>query len=428
MNPSAAVDQGPFPRRDPTWVVKLGASRDEDGNVSLQYGGHTTPVLIAQPAKNRAETAPCLIVYDGALAGAIHKLSQLRTQVGRSAYSDLRFLERTVSRRHALLEINPLGQVVLTDLGSTAGTFVNGLRLPAHRSRLLTPGDQIRFGDQVVVCFNQLDPLEEEAYRERFRRAVSDPLTGLYNRLYFLEEIYHWVERHPRRSSGLALLLIDLDHFKNVNDEHGHAVGDRVLRLVAEVLERALGEEALLARFGGEEFIAAMEVSDLDAACALANRVREEVARRPYRPFGYGGSVQLSLTLSVGVAYLPPRGDPVEPDQMIRAADLCLGQAKRRGRNRVVSEREYAPARLIGLEFDTTTLMGQAITERTVPVSPPKAVPPPDQAAEPPQASESSTPRHLGSLSDSSEHWVRAFRRRMLEADQLDRPAQPSPE
>ena len=169
------------------------------------------------------------------------------------------------------------------------------------------------------------------AHQHIQRLAACDPLTGLHNRrsgLHCLEE--EWELARGRRQP-LSLLAVDLDHFKTVNDLHGHAAGDRVLREVAAALTAAVREQDLVVRTGGEEFLVIMPGADLASATAAAERVRAEVARISAQSV----TGRLLVTASVGV--VTSAASPAHsPDQLLLEADRALYAAKAAGRDRVV--------------------------------------------------------------------------------------------
>ncbi|MDP8235620.1 MAG: diguanylate cyclase [Candidatus Erginobacter occultus] len=164
------------------------------------------------------------------------------------------------------------------------------------------------------------------------RLAAYDELTGVFNRLglsYFLKSE---VERSLRYREPLAALMIDIDHFKPVNDLYGHPAGDRVLRRVAELISSTLRGPDLLCRYGGEEFLVILPHTSPDQAREAGERIRKEIAAVPFR----SEENEIPLTVSVGAAGLDPEAE--EPgEEMIAAADAALYRAKREGRNRVRS-------------------------------------------------------------------------------------------
>ncbi len=163
------------------------------------------------------------------------------------------------------------------------------------------------------------------------REAIRDPLTGLYNRRGFARA----VEEARRSFRGLeraTLLVVDIDHFKRINDDYGHLLGDKVLRAVADVLRGKSSGEGIVARLGGEEFALLLPDVPLPAAAALAERIREAVARLRVKRMGQPSSSVGRITVSIGVAAV---GDDATLEQVIAQADAALYAAKRGGRDGV---------------------------------------------------------------------------------------------
>ncbi len=160
------------------------------------------------------------------------------------------------------------------------------------------------------------------------KQATRDPLTGLANRSHFDAQATEALERSQRSGVPVTLMLCDVDHFKRVNDQYGHAVGDQVLVAMGQVLADNLREGDVLARWGGEEFLALMPASPLDAASATAERIRAAVAQAPLSV----GPAPIALTLSFGVAQVH---GPDDLQAAIARADQALYAAKHAGRNRV---------------------------------------------------------------------------------------------
>lgn len=158
----------------------------------------------------------------------------------------------------------------------------------------------------------------------------TDALTGVLNRGYLLRTARSELARARRYRTPLACVMLDLDHFKQVNDEHGHLVGDRVLEWVGEALLATVRAHDLVGRFGGEEFVLLLPSTELDGARELAERCRALLAERRIDT-GNGG---LSVTASFGVSAYPDL-DATSVDDLLRAADEALYRAKQRGRNRV---------------------------------------------------------------------------------------------
>jgi diguanylate cyclase (GGDEF)-like protein len=287
-----------------------------------------------------------LIMVAGGIPGAMLRLPPEGTRLGRSSENTYQFREITISRQHASLVADPQGAVWLTDLGSTNGSYLNDRRISERTPVRVKDGDRIRLGTTVVLKFVRLDPCEEQFQREMYERTVRDTLTGLFNRAYFLNQVGPLAEYNAVRGLGLAVLMLDIDHFKQINDRFGHDTGDVVLREVAGVLRESTRSEDLVARYGGEEFILALPVVAPDQATERAERIRESLSERRIT----GGDTSLQITASLGVAFAPADRRCMA-SALITAADRCLYQAKDTGRNRIV----FRPETLSNCWGSTTT-------------------------------------------------------------------------
>jgi diguanylate cyclase (GGDEF)-like protein len=181
----------------------------------------------------------------------------------------------------------------------------------------------------VIVAFLQLNLTKERSELKHKINSLVDPLSGVANRRAFLDSASRLLGRHAPDREPLAMLLFDLDHFKQINDRLGHAGGDAVLQVFAGTATAALGSDVLFARIGGEEFAACMPVGDMDEAFAVAERVRRNFAATAAR-FGNG---QVLPTVSAGVALGRETGMTV--GALLSIADRALYRAKANGRNRV---------------------------------------------------------------------------------------------
>jgi diguanylate cyclase (GGDEF)-like protein len=228
-----------------------------------------------------------------------------------------------VSRRHARVAPDGDGHVV-GDLGSLNGTFVNGRPIVERR---LTSGDQIRVGPFVAKYLAAGDA--EAAYHaELHRRATTDALTGLHNRATFEGWLHRELAAARAARRPLALLLVDVDHFKRVNDERGHPAGDRVLGEVARRIQSAVRGLDLVARVGGEEFAILLPGAHLSAASEVGERIRGQVRGSPVEV----GGDPITVTVSGGACALEDDDDALS---FLSRADVRLYEAKRDGRDRV---------------------------------------------------------------------------------------------
>ena len=182
-----------------------------------------------------------------------------------------------------------------------------------------------------VISFQDISE-RKRMEREMERMATQDELTGLYNRRELNKRLEEELRRAERYDQYFSVWMLDIDHFKQINDTFGHQDGDTVLKVLAENLKRMLRDTDIVARFGGEEFTAILAHTDLELAMKMAERVRTEIAKTV---IGLSGGESLSITVSIGVAAYPKHGTSVE--DLIRAADRGLYAAKQEGRNRTCS-------------------------------------------------------------------------------------------
>jgi diguanylate cyclase (GGDEF)-like protein len=181
----------------------------------------------------------------------------------------------------------------------------------------------------VVLAFLQLNMTKERTELKHKINSLVDPLSGVANRRAFLDRAAGLLARQETDHEPLAMLLFDLDHFKQINDQFGHAIGDTVLQSFAATATQTLGADILFARIGGEEFASCLPVGDLDEAYAIADRVRRNFAAAA-APFG---SASLSPSVSVGVTVGCDPG--VTVTELLSIVDRALYRAKELGRNRV---------------------------------------------------------------------------------------------
>jgi diguanylate cyclase (GGDEF)-like protein len=307
---------------------------DARGNTSICDSPVSEHELeVAQPSSSLMY----LIIVRGGIPGTMFRLPRGTISLGRSVENTFPLPEDTVSRRHATISVDVNGTARLTDVGSTNGTFLNGSRLAVNRPVRVGDGSRIQLGSAVLLKFVRLDPCDEVFQREMYERTVRDELTGLFNRSYFLSRVGQLAGDGSSRDMGLALILIDVDHFKRINDAHGHAVGDQVLRQVGCMLRDSTRAEDLVARYGGEEFVIALPCHGLEQAIDRAERVRATLADRRVEAAGR----DIRVTASFGLSF-SPAGCVRNLPWLIATADEALYLAKRRGRNRVVCSSQAA--------------------------------------------------------------------------------------
>ena len=272
-----------------------------------------------------AQQQALLLVLSGPRLGNRTVLADAAIEIGRGSSAGLVLDADSVSRRHAKIEPFEAGYR-LTDLGSTNGTYVNGQRMKAH---VLRDGDRVQIGKALLKYLAGGNI--EGAYHEEVQRLMSfDALTGVHNKRYFDENLR--VALSAAQTGPVSLLVLDIDHFKKVNDTYGHMAGDAVLCATANVVKEAVPSEYLFARVGGEEFAVLCPNTPLARAEQCAERIRAAIAEN--LPTFEGKS--LPVTASLGVAEFKA-GSEEEPDALYGRADEKLYQAKDSGRNRVCS-------------------------------------------------------------------------------------------
>lgn len=282
--------------------------------------------LAKQALAGSARDRAYVIVIAGPNVGEMFKVEGAQ-DIGRSAHVPISIRDSEISRQHARLVVRG-GAIFVEDLGSTNGTFVNGERVTR---RELEDGDKIQVGTTTILKFSYHDHLDERFQRQMYDAALRDGLTGAYNKKYFLERLEAELAYAVRHRSALCLLFFDLDHFKAVNDTHGHLAGDAVLRTLAAGVLHAIRREDIFARYGGEEFALLSRGIDMEGGRQFAERIREWIANYPFEHEG----TFLPVTASIGVAAVPEL-DVTDPDVLMQCADDALYAAKEAGRNRVV--------------------------------------------------------------------------------------------
>jgi len=294
---------------------------EDDTQVDVEFD------LDSMLARGEPDGSRYVVVQSGRSVGRMFRVDRRRMLIGRSPEAEILVDDDGVSRRHARLEVRG-DRAWVYDLGSTNGTFVESTRVGADGLEL-RDGDRIRVGPATILKYGYQDTVEQQFLAQLYRSATRDGLTGVHNKRWFLDQLEQEVAWHRRHGEPLTLIMLDVDHFKRVNDEFGHAAGDAVLVELAQLVGGAMRQEDTLARYGGEEFAVILRRTPAAEGAKLAERLRGVVERHVFRR---GGQV-LPVTISLGVAACGPGVDT--PDTLLDAADRQLYRAKHAGRNRV---------------------------------------------------------------------------------------------
>jgi len=280
-----------------------------------------------QPAIASLGERALLLRMDGVHAGSVIAIDQLPCTIGRHPTNTLRIDEESMSRFHARISRDEEGFLV-EDLESRNGTFVGGERNRRHRLR---DGAWLTFGAQVSFRFTVTDTREEHLLRRLYESSTRDALTSAYNRSHFDERLRAEIAFAARHKTEASLVMLDIDHFKKVNDTYGHPAGDLVLKELVRLAQRSLRAEDVFARYGGEEFGVILRGIHLRGAARLGERLRSALESAS---IDVGGQ-SIRVTLSAGCASVVCCS-AASPEEIVRIADRRLYLAKTGGRNRVI--------------------------------------------------------------------------------------------
>jgi two-component system, cell cycle response regulator len=293
--------------------------------VTDEWDEDTGATDVEELQKTSSQRRACLTCLTGTMSGQLFRVTKGHLTIGRSPHVELRLDDDGISRNHARIR-SETNRAWIEDMESRNGTFVNGERITA--SVELRDGDKVQVGRGTVLRFGFQDALDESFHENLLSSALRDGLTKLFNKRYLMDRLDSELKFALRHETSLSLLLLDIDHFKKVNDTHGHLAGDAVLANLAQVLGRAVRNEDVVARFGGEEFAIILRAIGIEPAMHMAERLRKLVEQTS----APSGSGPLKATVSIGVAGLPSTVVKT-PDELVEAADRALYAAKREGRN-----------------------------------------------------------------------------------------------
>ncbi|MFB1481262.1 diguanylate cyclase [Corallococcus sp. RDP092CA] len=284
-----------------------------------------TKISSLTPGPERG-TECCLVQIHGPELGKKYVLEETEFTIGRDQHNHIVVDLDNVSRRHARIW-GRQGKMYVEDLQSTNGTYLNDREV--LQAQPLRSGDLVKVGGSIFK-FLDGDNIETQYHETIYTLTIADGLTGINNKRYFLEYLEREMGRSHRYQRTLSLMMFDIDHFKQINDVHGHLAGDYVLREMAQSIKRLVRREQCFARYGGEEFAIVMPEDGPDKARLFAEKIRKLVEDKR---FAFEDK-DIPVTISIGVAEVA--SEMSEPSQFIKVADANLYKAKKTGRNRVV--------------------------------------------------------------------------------------------
>ncbi|MBK8067465.1 MAG: diguanylate cyclase [Rhodanobacteraceae bacterium] len=266
----------------------------------------------------------CLVVIRGAGTGNKILLNRDTLVIGRADDADLQLPKAGVSRRHAIVERVGEQAFRIKDLGSTNGTYINAARVD---EATLKDQDVIAIGE-TRLKFLSADSPEQPYYEALYSQAQLDKALQVYNKHYFLTRLDEELRRHRVIGAPLSLVMLDVDHFKRLNDTYGHLVGDAALVHLVALVKGRIRDSDVFCRYGGEEFALILPQTPTQQALEVAEQLRALVANAPLQ---HADKV-INMTISLGISDAADLA--TVPEAMIQRADRALYHAKRTGRNK----------------------------------------------------------------------------------------------
>ena len=299
------------------------------GSVNNLRNAATTVSQAVNPLPESASrvVGATLTVLSGGEAGRYLFIGPEGGILGRDDSVDYPFADGAISRQHARLSLQG-HHYMLTDMGSLNGTFVDGDRIQG--TVVLPANCRIQLATDLMLQFASVDELGADAVEKLSNNMLTDPLTGTGNRYHLQQRLDQELNFSRRHNTAVGVLLLDLDFFKSVNDNHGHLTGDKVLTEVGATLLEAVRAEDMVFRYGGEEFCVLVRGLDEQGMVGLGERIRSLVELLTVRD----GTKKVKITISVGVAVQV--GESPDEQSLLLRADQALYRAKEGGRNRVV--------------------------------------------------------------------------------------------
>jgi diguanylate cyclase (GGDEF)-like protein len=282
---------------------------------------------VREPAPFESRDRFLLVRIEGESLGQVTLIQGDEIVIGRAQTAALCISDSGVSRHHARL-VRGAGNYILQDMGSANGTYVGGQQVD---EKGLVDGDIIQLGPTVMFRYSVTDADQQAMFEHLYDASVTDALTSAYNREYFDTRLASELAYARRHSAPLSLIILDVDHFKQINDNYGHRVGDQALVSLVRVARPALRTEDVFCRYGGEEFAIILRTTDVEQAACVAERIRLIIGELKIETAG--GT--FGITVSLGCASIQCC-ETITSEALISVADRRLYSAKHSGRNQVV--------------------------------------------------------------------------------------------
>lgn len=246
------------------------------------------------PTYDRKDEDISLLVLRGPDMGRRFLVKPPGGIIGREEGAAVQTTDTTISRRAALIEFGDGGRVLVTDLGSKNGVFIDGVRISRAE---IYDGNHIQLSNDTVMRVRYQDPIETELLQQLQGSATKDSLTGLPNRRYLRERLEQEMAWSRRKRDPLSLALFDVDDFKKVMDADGQAASDQLIKEIAAILRAGTRQEDVVARYGSDEIVVVMRSTEPEVVRAAVERLRKDVGGRIFDV----GDVPIKATVSAGV-------------------------------------------------------------------------------------------------------------------------------
>ncbi len=286
-----------------------------------------TTLIQINPDDFRYEKSKSCIIIEGDQIGKIFSLIKQQNIIGRAEDADINLNSSTVSRRHAQINIDDKNSIVIMDLNSSNGTYVNGNRI---KEAELHEGDIFSIGIYKLKIAS-LSKHDTAFFQRMIDGAEKDSLTGVYNKGHIMRLLGSMITQSWHFKRLVSIAMVDIDHFKKINDTYGHIVGDAVLRDIAQLFHVHLRSTDRFGRFGGDEFLIIFDRTSTNDARIISERLRRIITKHKT----IYGDKSIEVTVSIGLASNENK-QIKDAESFIKLADEKLYSAKKNGRNQVV--------------------------------------------------------------------------------------------